>query len=188
MAMGLIGSKVRLVPLDLDKHFETTLQWVNDFEITRYLAIGDFPLSRMKEREIMEKHAMGSETDVLWAIELIETGEHIGMSGIHDISLVDRSAVTGTIIGRKDLHGMGYATEAANLRSEYCFHTLNLRVLYSEYRETNIGSARMQEKAGYKIWGVKPQATYKEGRYYDLVQTVLFREDWEENILGRRPE
>lgn len=182
--MGLIGKKVRLVPLDMDKHFETTLEWVNDFEITRTLAIGDFPLARLKEREIMEKLARGSETDIVWAIELIETGEHIGMSGIHDISLVDRSATTGTMIGRKDLFGKGYATEATQLRTRYCFHTLNLRVLYSEYHENNPGSARMQEKAGYKIWGVKPKAAFKEGQYFDIVQTVLFREDWERNILG----
>ncbi len=179
MAIGLVGKRVRLVPVDLDKHLDTCFEWVNDAEITRTLSFGAFPISRLMEREVLERLAKGSTTDVVWAIELIETGEHIGMSGIHNISMVNRSAVTGTIIGRKDLYGQGLATEAIELRSRYCFHTLNLRVLYSEYHETNVGSAKMQEKAGYKIWGVKPKADFIEGRHHDLVQTVLFREDWE---------
>ncbi len=158
---------------------------MNDPEIVATLAVGTFPISKMAEKSWLEHMASSPPNDMAFAIELIETGEHIGMSGIHQISWVNRTALTGSLIGRKDLHGQGLGTEAFNLRARYCFETLNLNVLYSEFLEGNAASQRMQEKGGCKVWGVRPRAHYKEGRYLDSICTVLLREDWEGGLASR---
>jgi RimJ/RimL family protein N-acetyltransferase len=180
MAFGREGSLVRLVPVDPDKHLDGCFRWLNDPQVTETLAIGSFPLSRAQEKGWLEKMAEGSQTDVVHAIELLEDGRHVGMSGIHGIDWVNRRAMTGTLIGEVDCWGKGIGTEQAQLRARYAFRVLNLRALYSEFLETNEGSKKMQHRAGYEIWGVKPQAYYKNGKYLDGVQTVLFRERWEE--------
>ena len=40
----------------------------------------------------------------------------------------------------------------------------------------------MQEKSGYKQYGVKPQAIWKRDQYRDMVLTYLSREDWEASL------
>lgn len=178
MGYGIEGKKVRLVPVNMERHMENCVRWLNDPEVTANLAIGAYPLTMAAERAYFENLEKGSKTDVVFAIETLE-GRHIGMSGVHQIDMVSRTAKTGSLIGETELHGQGLGTESAKLRAKYCFDVLNLRVIYSEFLDGNEKSKRMQEKCGYRIWGVKPAAIYKNGRYYDLHETVLFREEWE---------
>ena len=46
MGYGWEGEKIRLVPLDRDKHLENAVRWFNDPEVTRWLETGDWPLTR----------------------------------------------------------------------------------------------------------------------------------------------
>jgi RimJ/RimL family protein N-acetyltransferase len=169
-----------LVPVDPDRHLEGCTRWLNDPRVNRTLAVGALPLTKMAEREWLERMAKGPQTDAVFAIELIEDGRHIGMSGIHGISWIHRSATTGSLIGEVELWGEGLGSEQARLRARYAFLTLNLRVLYSEFICFNDASRKMQLAAGYEIWGTKPKAYYKDGEYHDAIQTALTRERWAE--------
>lgn len=162
--------------MDKEKHLETALRWVNDPNVTRHLAIGQRPMTRQDE-EAWFDNVGKSPTEVSFAIETLD-GTHIGQSGIHRIHWVNRNAVSGSFIGDPDLRGQGYGTEAAILRSRYAFETMNLRQLFSEYLEGNNASRKMQEKVGYKQYGNRPETTFKDGRYLDVIETVLTRENF----------
>jgi len=177
MAFGIEGARLRLVPLDADRHFENCYRWVNDPGVTNQLTFGHFPITRLQETEAFDKLQRPSDTEIVWAIETLD-GRHIGQSGLHRISLLHGTAVSGSFLGDTSDRGQGFGTEAAQLRARYAFQTLGLRMLYSEYFEGNIGSQRMQEKTGYQTWGVKPTAEWKNGEFRDLVQTYLSRERW----------
>ena len=184
MAFGVEGTRVRLVPLDADRHLENCYRWVNDPGVTDQLAIGHFPSTRVQEADFFEKLQRPGDSDIVWAIETLD-GRHIGMSGLHQISLLHGTAKSGSFLGEPGERGQGFGTESATLRSRYAFMTLGLRVLYSEYFEGNIASQRMQEKCGYQTWGVKPAAEWKNGQFRNLVQTYLPRDRWLElNPLG----
>lgn len=178
MGLGWEGKKVRLVPLDFDKHFENCYKWINDPEVNEWLGVGDLPMSRLAEKEWFEARQKSSNPTIALAIETLD-GVHIGQTGLHNIDLRNGTANTGSFIGDKENRGKGYGTDAARVRSWYCFHVLGLRMLYSEYFAGNEFSNRMQEKAGYKQYGVKPKAMWKRGEYRDMVLTYLSREDWE---------
>jgi RimJ/RimL family protein N-acetyltransferase len=177
MAYGWEGSKVRLAPLDEEKHLENCLAWINDPDITDTLSIGVFPMSRPAQIQWIQQMSAPGGSDVVFAIETLE-GRHIGNSGIHRIDWVARSAMTGTVIGAKDIWGQGYGTEAARLRARYCFEQLNLEILFSEFIEGNERSRRMQEACGYEVWGVKPLCYRVRGERRNAPQTVLTRERW----------
>lgn len=179
MAHGWEGDLVRLVPLDFDKHFENCLRWINDPEVTQFLLMGDFPTSRLAEKDWFEGRTskVGGD-DLLFAIET-KDGQHIGNSGIHEIDHRSGTAVTGTLIGQIDEWGKGYGTDAARVRARYCFDVLNLRLLKSSYFEGNERSARMQENAGYEVVGRYPKVFWKRGMYRDEILTCLTRERWE---------
>lgn len=175
MPIGWSGERVRLVPLDCDRHFENCYRWINDPDVSEWLAVGDLPMSRLAEKEWFEKAQRASDSQIHFAIETTE-GRHIGNSGLFAISHVHGTALSGSLIGEAADRGKGYGTEAAVVRAWYAFHVLGLRQLYSEYLGGNELSRRMQEKAGYVEWGVKPAAFWKRGQFRDLVETVLTRE------------
>jgi|CXWL01.1.fsa_nt_gi RimJ/RimL family protein N-acetyltransferase len=175
MGYGWTGLKTRLVPIDIEAHLPNCVAWMNDSEVTQYLLVGDFPMTQMAERDWLERMSKDNSTDISFAIETLE-GEHIGMSGIHNINYRHGYAITGTVLGRKESWGQGYGTDAAIVRARYCFDVLGLRVLYSSILEDNPRSLGMQKKVGYEVYGTCPKKYWKRGMYRDEIQTVLTRE------------
>ncbi len=172
MGYGWEGELVRLVPFDEGRHFDNLCRWANDPDLTHTLGFGDLPLSRVSQREWFNRTALGSATDIHWAIETLD-GVHIGTSGIHQISHFHKTALTGSYIAEEEYRGRGYGTDNARTRARYCFEVLGLRMIFSAFYEGNDASRRMQEKIGAQVWGVKPKAYWKRGRYLDEINTYL---------------
>src|SRR5579862_2351773 len=136
MNCGWEGEISRLVPIDIELHLENATRWVNDPEVTRYLIAGDFPMTKLAEREWMERQCKDKESSVTFAIETSE-GKHIGFWGIFDIHWRHGTAITGSMIGDKEAWGKGYGSDSARTRSRYAFEVLGLRMLYSGVFEGN---------------------------------------------------
>ena len=187
MAFGWESDRLRLAPLDVDRHFENCYRWVNDPEVSEWLLVGDHPITKLAEKDWFEamQRKSGHDGDLVFAIELLD-GTHIGQSGLHGIDWRNGFATTGSFIGMVDQQNKGYGTEAAQLRAWYCFHVLGLRLLRSEYLDGNVRSKRMQEKTGYIEVGRIPQRFWKRGAYRDDVATVLTRERWLELSGGNK--
>ncbi len=185
MARGWEGEKVRLVPIDADEMLANYVRWLNDPEVTRYLLIGDHPLTRMAERSWLERIEQGTATDVVFAIETLD-GQHIGTSGIHDIEYRHGSASTGSFIGEPSMWGKGFGTDAARVRARYCFEVLGLRLLRSSILEGNERSLRMQVAAGAEVVGTWPKRYWKRGQWRDEILLALTRERWEQVSQSRK--
>ncbi|MBS1714052.1 MAG: GNAT family N-acetyltransferase [Armatimonadetes bacterium] len=184
MAIGWQGRLVRLVPLDIERHFENVVRWINDPRVTEWLLVGDFPLTRLAEKDWFEARSRPSETDVVFAIETSD-GRHIGTSGVHQISFRHGTCTTGSLIGEVGEWGKGYGTDAAAVRARYCFDVLGLRTLFSGYLDGNDASRRMSEKNGYRECGRMPQKYWKRGAYRDEIVVCLDRPTWEAATSGQ---
>jgi len=174
MALGWEGKLVRLVPLD-ERHFENALKWVNDPEVTAWLLVGDYPTTRIAEREWFERACKSAESNIIFAIETLEGGRHIGMSGIHHIDRGNGVAQTGSFIGDPADWGKGYGTDAALTRARYCFEVLGLRLLMTSFLEGNDRSMRMSTRVGFKEIGRWPKRYWKRGQYRDEILLALER-------------
>ncbi len=179
MAHGWEGDKVRLVPLDRSKHFENALKWLNDPDVTRWMEIGDWPITRSVEETYFEQTDAGVQCEVRFAVESLQ-GEHIGFCGIHRIDWPSRVGVTGSVIGRQDLWGQGYGTDVARVRARFAFDVLGLRMLVSEVMEGHPASIRMLERAGYEEVARIPDRYWKRGSFHDQVILVLRHPEGEE--------
>ena len=177
MSFGWEGDKVRLVPLDKERHFENCARWVNDPDVTQWTLMGDFPLTRVAEEDFFDRMTRRNETDVVFAIETLEE-EHIGLSGIHEISFRQGTATTGSLIGRRQLWGHGYGSDSIRIRTRYAFDVLGLRLLLSEVMSDNIGSLKALMRSGYHEIGRIPARWWKRGTYRDAVLVALYRDDW----------
>lgn len=177
MEYGWSGEKVRLVPLDLGRHLENACAWMNDPEVTQFLLVGDFPMTRLAEQEWFERAMKSDGTEINFAIETLD-GRHVGFSGCHAVNYRHGYATTGSLIGSKELWGQGLGTDAARVRARYLFEVIGMRVLLSSTLEGNDRSLRMQTSAGYEIYGRAPKKYWKRGMYRDEILTVLTRERW----------
>ena len=179
---GWVGNRLRLVPLEIDRHFENTYRWINDPTLNGYIMADDIPNTRPLQEKFF-RNANG-EKRIIFAIELLN-GTHIGDSGFFKLDFPNGYGSTGTFIGHPH-HGHGYGTEAAKLRAWYAFHVLGFRLLESGYIESNVGSRRMQEKSGYIEVARIPGLYWVRGHYRDSVRTILTRERWLE-LSGGKP-
>jgi len=175
MSFGWEGEKVRLVPLDREKHLENALKWFNNPEVTRWLETGDWPLTRGGEEEFFRAADRNDRVSVQFAVENL-VGEHVGFSGLRSIDWQSRVAVSGSVIGNRDLWGCGLGTDAANVRNRYAFEVLGLRLLIATVIGDNSASLAMLAKAGYTEVGRVPARYWKRGAYRDQVILALRRD------------
>jgi RimJ/RimL family protein N-acetyltransferase len=176
MTYGWAGEKVRLVPLDREKHLENALKWFNDPEITEWLETGDWPLTRGAEEDFFRAAERQDPASVQFAVESLQ-GEHVGFSGLRSIDWQSRVAVSGSVIGRKDLWSKGLGGDAVTVRNRYAFEVLGLRLLIATVIADNGRSLAMLAKAGYREVGRVPERYWKRGGYRDQVLLALQRSD-----------
>lgn len=177
MPIGWEGEKTRLVPLDKERHFENALAWFNDPANTEWTLTGDFPLTRVAEEEYFARVTRPGQEDVVFAVETLD-GQHIGLTGLHRIDFRHGTAMTGSIIGRRDLWGQGYGGDSIRMRTRYAFDVLGLRLLWSEVFDGNERSFRALTGNGYREAGRVPGFYWKRGAYRDKIMLYLRREDW----------
>jgi len=168
MVWGWQGKAVRLTPLDRGRHLENAVRWLNDSEVTQWTVLGDLPVTRLAEEEYFAKAEAGQDDTVSFAVETLE-GDHIGFTGLHGIEQRNGVALTGSFIGRRDVWSHGLGTDAAEVRTNYAFEVLGLRLLLAEVMAENVGSLRMLAKAGYQQVGRIPERYWKRGMFRDQI-------------------
>ena len=63
--------------------------------------------------------------------------------------------------------GKGITTKAVKLITEYGFKKLKFKRIMGQCRSFNKASARVLEKAGYKLEGILRKDAFKNGKYYN---------------------
>lgn len=85
-----------------------------------------------------------------WAVELLATGELIGMTGLHPLQI--EGIIEGEVEIGWRLHqrfwGQGYATEAARVCQAHARTELGTKTLYAVASEANRSSLQVMEKLG----------------------------------------
>lgn len=174
--VGIRGERIRLVPLDADRHLENYVRWFNDPEVTRYLG-ANLPMSRLAERAFFERLPSSPPHDIVWAIH-DEHDRHIGGTGLHGIDWLNRHATSGIVIGDKAVWGRGYGAEVMRVRTRWAFEELGLRRIDSICFADNHGSARCLERAGYRRIGTARSMYWRGGRWHDAILWEILDEDW----------
>jgi len=130
------GELVRLRPLE-PADAERYVRWLNDPEVTRTLTVR-YPLGSEPERAIIERMSKRAGfRDVNFAIDIRETGEHIGTVGVGDSYRESRWGTLGIVIGAKEHWGQGYGEDALREMLRFAFWEMNLDTVRLEVYATN---------------------------------------------------
>jgi RimJ/RimL family protein N-acetyltransferase len=144
----LESGRLRLRPLLPADVTETYCRWMNDSEVTRHLECRFQTHTLQSLREYVSRF-QADPRNLLLAIMLRQDERHIGNIKLGPINAIHRFADMGLLIGEKDCWDQGYATEAIRLLRGYAFEELGLHRLQAGCYDTNPGSARAFQKAGF---------------------------------------
>jgi len=169
------GKRVALGLL-IEEDLERLWKWVNDKEVTQFLAMFPRVISKEEEQKWLQRVLQG-DSNIIFAILLLPNLEHIGNLGLHKIDLIDRNAELGIFIGEKKYWGQGLGEEAIILALDYAFNVLNLKKVYLKVYEFNKRAIRCYEKVGFKLVGRLRQHLFRGGRWWDvLIMDILDEE------------
>jgi RimJ/RimL family protein N-acetyltransferase len=107
-----------------------------------------------------------------FVIEELETGNIVGITSLHRIDWIRRSAGVGYWV-RRSCWGKGLATEAVDALTERGFQIFRLHRLEAHVALDNLASQRVVEKLGFEREGVARAVEYLNGRYVDHIQYSL---------------
>ncbi len=170
----LRGKKVNLRPFS-ERDIPLLTRWINDPEVREFLS-SVTPKSERQEQEWIQRLG-NDDKEIVLCIETHD-GQAIGSMGLHRIDWVDRRCVTGAFIGEKAFLGQGYGTDAKMYLLQHAFQTLNLHRVCSSVFGFNERSLRYSLHCGYKVEGRRREHVFRHGKYWDLIELGLLREEW----------
>ncbi len=121
------------------------------------------------KKEIQEKiSAMRKKKPTGETFAIIVDGDFAGYVEIDKVNgkFHEHQANIGYCLDRK-FRGKGITTNAVKLITNYAFKKYKLKRIDGWCRTFNKASARVLEKAGYKLEGILRKNKCKNGRYYD---------------------
>lgn len=152
---------------------ENYVNWMNDYEITKYLE------SRWRGQTIDSikeylKYMNESPNNFMFGIFLSSNNQHIGNIKIGSIDWIHRNGDVGLLIGERSTWGKGYATEAIRQITHIAFKSLNLNKLLAGIYVGNEGSYKAFIKAGWQDVGLLKKHRFSEGKFVDeyLVEVI----------------
>ena len=107
-------------------------------------------------------------------IEEIETGDPIGVTSLHRIDWIRRSAGVGYWI-RRSRWGRGLATEGVGALIDRGFRVYHLHRLEAHVALENPASQRVVAKLGFEREGIAREVEFVNGRHLDHIQYSLLR-------------
>jgi ribosomal-protein-alanine N-acetyltransferase len=148
-------------------------------EVTQYVI---FPTHRSLEdaqafiKLNLEKYEKGQVA--CWAVTLCDTGELVGTADFCWWSLDQRKAEVGFCFA-KEQWSKGYASEALMGLIKFGFMHMELHRIEARCFEENKASARVMEKAGMLHEGLMRDFIYVKGRYWNIHQYAILRDDFD---------
>jgi len=149
---------------------------INDPKIRKHLGQCK-PYNRKKEEEFVENIANGKEKQVHLLITDSKDEEKIGMISLFKINKNSGNAEIGLWI-TPEHQEEGFGTEATRLILEYGFNELRMHRLFARVFENNPESIRVWEKLNFKKEGVMREASYKDGKYVNVLIYGILKKEW----------
>jgi RimJ/RimL family protein N-acetyltransferase len=173
----LVGEHVYLRPLEPADVDGAYVDWLNDYEVTRFLETGSYPST--PETAARYVAATTSTPDNVF-LAIVEKGSdlHVGNVKLGPIHRIHRRADMGIMIGDRTRWNRGYGREAVALIVAYGFERLNLVKIglgvYADHHQ----AIRLYESLGFQVEGRLRQHLFRDGRYHDKLVMGVLREEF----------
>lgn len=151
--------------------------WLNDEEVSRGNSHHLIPYTKDAAATYIRQTLNTGDALVL-AIVLHRDHRHIGNIALQNIDHTARSAEFAILIGDKDAWGQGYGLEAGRLLIHHGFSAFGLHRIACGTFEHNEAMRRLAQALGMREEGRRRQSAFKSGRYVDVIEYGLLREEF----------
>ncbi|MGC4189606.1 MAG: GNAT family protein [Thermomicrobiales bacterium] len=158
-------------------------RWNNDLDVSRTRGVG-WPESFERTTAEFDRH-VSADRAVAFTIYARETWQPIGVCTLSDIDHRFGRATFGITIGESNFRGRGYGTEATRLLLDFAFSGLGLSNVMLTCFAFNAGGRRAYEKAGFREFGRRRNASRHGGGTWDLVYMECLADEFESPMLAR---
>ena len=145
-----VDEKILLKVLRLNDVSESYVEWLNDYEVTKFTEQKYFRHT-LESTKTFVSQKDDSESDLLFGIFF--DGTHIGNIKLGPIKFEYMSAEVSYFIGEKEFWGKGIASKCLETVVHYAVTELGLKKVNAGYYENNIGSAKVLQKCGFVVEG-----------------------------------
>jgi [ribosomal protein S5]-alanine N-acetyltransferase len=121
-----------------------------DLEVTKYFG-GPFSQDEVRKRFKHERARRMVHGFQYWIIELLATGEFVGVCGLRPWRPAEDIIELGFHLLAK-FWGQGFATEAARAVIPYAFATFAPKKLIAGHHPENVNSKKVLDKLGFQYW------------------------------------
>jgi RimJ/RimL family protein N-acetyltransferase len=170
----IVGKKTRLRAIERSD-IPTFVHWLNDPEVTQYLAMY-MPMSQAQEERWFEAQLEKRDGFIL-GIETFD-GKLIGNLGLVNVDWKNSQALLGIVIGEKEYWNHGYGADAITALLGFAFKQMNLHRVHLATYEYNERAIKCYQKCGFKLEGRMRQAHFYGGRYHDELVMGILREEF----------
>jgi RimJ/RimL family protein N-acetyltransferase len=174
----LEGQLVRLRPIE-PGDAERCYRWYNDDEVTSTLFAVRYPISMVHEERFLSERPANDFTNGLFLAIETKDGRHIGNINLFDVRAEDSKAGFGIAIGEKDCWSQGYGTDAVVTLLGFAFDEMNLHRVWLTTVEYNERAQACYLKCGFREEARLRQHVFRHGRYWDVVQMGILRDEFE---------
>ncbi|MFN0070668.1 MAG: GNAT family N-acetyltransferase [Chloroflexota bacterium] len=182
--LNITGSLAALGPMHREL-LPLYSRWMNDFEVTRTLAVGWLAMTMEREVEWYE-HASRASNQVTFTIYALPELRPIGNAGLTEIDDRHGTAEFGILIGEKDYWGRGIGTEVTRLVLDYAFHGLGLNNVMLRVYATNEAGIRAYSRAGFRTIGRRRESRRWGAARVDTILMDCLATEFQESVLAGR--
>ncbi len=147
-----VDENILLKIIIMEEVSDPYVQWLNDYEVTKFTEQKYLKHTLESTKDYVKKKYY-SNNDLLFGIFV--KGLHIGNIKLGPIKFEHMSAEVSYFIGEKKFWGKGVATKCLQTIIQYAVIDLGLKKIHAGYYENNIGSARVFQKCGFVVEGIK---------------------------------
>jgi RimJ/RimL family protein N-acetyltransferase len=191
LIINFSGDLVALGPLRRES-LPLFLRWINDFEVTRTLALALRTVTWESELAWFEQasgpppgRSSAPPASVRFMVYEKATLRPVGNTELFNIDHEHRRAEFGIMLGEKDCWGKGYGTETARLMLDYGFTALGLHNIMLSAYSFNERGLRAYRRAGFREIGRRREAQWLGGRAFDIVYMDCVATEFNSPVLHR---
>jgi len=164
------GEKVNLRALRKTDSLKI-LEWVNNPKL-KYFTGTIYPVSEIEHEKWFE-NKLNDKINKMFGIEEQATNEFIGIIGLNNTDLINRSAELYIYIGDENYWGKGLGSDAMKTLVEFAFEELNLHRLSLTVFSYNTRAIKAYKKVGFETEGIMRDSLFRAGKYHDKVLMAI---------------
>jgi RimJ/RimL family protein N-acetyltransferase len=176
------GTLVRLGPIDHGKDPDILAGWTHDPQWSSFLDVAAHPLSVESVRKLLERTEKHMDEDKNFFHFTVRRNEDNHLEGLAKIFWIDFHNGTGVVnlfMGDAGHRQDDYGLEALRLLLRFAFNDLNLHRVSAWPVADDSAFTHLLEQSGFEEEGRRREASFHDGRYWDVLLMGLLRNKWE---------